>query len=78
MTIEQATIEIEGHSLDLEEAVRRWEEPLEEVFPSRASSKAQSGPKYHYKEGIKIKPRIKVAKPRVFIPIFRVLLQSMI
>ena len=70
MTIEQATIEIEGHSLDLEEAVRRWEEPLEEVFPSRASSKAQSGPKYHYKEGIKIKPRIKVAKPRVFIPIF--------
>ena len=64
----------EDEILDLEELIKIWEEPLEKVFPTKAN---QINKKI---ENILYKPagsapqvgshKIKIAKPKIFIPVF--------
>ena len=63
-----------GEILDLEELIKIWEEPLEKVFPTKANEINKKV------ENILYKPvgnapqvgshKIKIAKPKIFIPVF--------
>ena len=61
----------EGTKLDLEELIKAWEEPLEKVFPTKC--KEEKNEKIENilsdKQQV-ITPRVKVEKPKVFIPVF--------
>ncbi len=74
-TISEKEIKISNNEkLDLEELIKLWEEPLEIVFPTHAE--VGTGPVSAQTENIlsdkkcNIVSQIKIAKPRVFIPIF--------
>lgn len=64
----------EGEILDLEELIKIWEEPLEKVFPTKTNEINKKI------ENILYKPaggtpqvsshKIKIAKPKIFIPVF--------
>ncbi len=55
--------------LPLEQALAAWQEPLESVFPTRASDPPP--PLWQpWAERTRIRPRRRVSKPRVLIPIF--------
>ncbi len=71
-TTEQKEIVInENEKLDLEELIRLWEEPLEKVFPTKVSNNTQKEVKNILSEKTcNITSKIKIAKPRVFIPVF--------
>jgi phosphoribosylformylglycinamidine synthase len=57
--------------LDLDEIIKKWEEPLESVFPTRVGPlKVEPLEAFEYKGKSKIAPMIKVPKPKVFIPVF--------
>ncbi len=71
-TIEEKEIIIDNENkLDIEELIELWEKPLEKVFPTKVKTQ-----KYGDVENIlsnktyTITPKIKIAKPRVFIPVF--------
>jgi len=69
-TIRDAKIVLAEEELDLLELQEVWEEPLEKVFPSRPLT---YDPVYDVKpftERSKVRPKIKVAKPRVLISVF--------
>ncbi len=70
-TIDTFEIKVAGKSISLAELEKAWEEPLEKVFPTRAA-KAQEGeiicPAFENKN-IAVATN-KIAKPRVFIPVF--------
>lgn len=69
-TTKEGTISVGNIHIPLEEAMARWEEPLEEVFPSRVSCEGEEVEKFQYTKGMNIKPRGGIASPRIFIPIF--------
>lgn len=76
-TIKEKEIRIsENEKLDLEELIRLWEEPLEKVFPTRVGVALQGDPRkienilYVGENCIRPQPKIKIAKPKVFIPVF--------
>lgn len=54
----------------LEEALEVWQRPLAKVFPERAETLPGQPLVCSYQVGSVVKPRVKVAKPRVFIPVF--------
>ncbi len=72
-TIEQEKIQISEHeTLSLDELITIWEQPLEKVFPTRVSTifdKKEINIPQKTNDTIR-KAKIKIAKPRVFIPIF--------
>ena len=61
----------EGNKLDLDELIKAWEEPLEKVFATKCKEK-----KFEKIENILsdkkqiITSKVKIAKPKVFIPVF--------
>ena len=63
-------IEYQSASVSLEEALQAWKQPLEKVFPSRASTKKEEVPERLYKADSVYVCKHKIAKPRVFIPVF--------
>ncbi len=72
-TQENPEIRVNGVSISLQEALESWEKPLEDVFPTRLHEEAepQDNPDMGlFTRGIHRKPKIKVARPRVFIPVF--------
>mgnify|MGYP001175485342 FL=1 len=72
-TREKPEIRINGVSISLKEALESWEKPLEDVFPTRPREKAepQADPdRGLFMGGTGRKSRIRVARPRVFIPVF--------
>ncbi|WP_432662852.1 phosphoribosylformylglycinamidine synthase [Wukongibacter baidiensis] len=68
-TQNKESIDIGETSIALEEAIKAWMQPLKEIFPVKEDI-AGTPEKILYKEGNKIKASIKIAKPRVFIPVF--------
>ena len=72
-TIEQGQIQISEHeTLSLDELITIWEQPLEKVFPTSVSTifdKKEINIPQKTNDTIR-KAKIKIAKPRVFIPIF--------
>lgn len=71
-TQENPEIRVNGVNISLQEALESWERPLEDVFPTRVQGdEPQDNPDMGlFTRGIRQRPRIKVARPRVFIPVF--------
>lgn len=70
-TISEKEIRISKNEiLDLEELIKIWEEPLEKVFPTKTAKTENKVENIISDKKCSITPKIKVAKPRVFIPIF--------
>jgi phosphoribosylformylglycinamidine synthase len=63
-------ITVNAIEISLEEAVAAWEQPLERVFPTRTESIAEQPKVISFKVQHTLKPAVKVAKPRIFIPVF--------
>jgi phosphoribosylformylglycinamidine synthase len=66
-------ISINGVNINLEQALKIWEKPLEEVFPTKPSEEVQ--PRDNPDMGLFTgggyrKSKIRIAKPRVFMPVF--------
>ena len=63
-----------GEILDLEELIKIWEEPLEKVFPTKTNeiNKKIENILYKSAEGAPQvdSHKIKIAKPKIFIPVF--------
>jgi phosphoribosylformylglycinamidine synthase len=70
VTIEEPKISLNGIDIDLDEAIKRWEQPLEEVFPTEPFVKKEEPRISEYTKGMNIIPKGGIAQPRVFIPIF--------
>lgn len=69
-TIEEPVIKIRDNMINIEEALKTWKKPLEDVFPTRVDYPEESPKIELYKKRNTIKPNIKVAKPTVLIPAF--------
>lgn len=68
-TWEKAVVQVNATEISLEEAQTAWERPLERIFPTQTEAVAQ--PRViSYDRRNTSKPRIKIAKPRIFIPVF--------
>jgi len=68
-TSAEPAIKLNDIELRIEEIQRHWEEPLEKVFPSRTDF-VKTEPAQLYKEKCRIRPAVKIARSRVFIPVF--------
>ena len=56
--------------IKLSKALDAWEETLEKVFPTKSSQQVEWQEPVSYTGGMKIAAGRKIAKPRIFIPIF--------
>ena len=70
VTTESATLSACGMTLSLSEAHGAWSEPLESVFPTDAKAKHTTAPFIPYETRSAARPKLQIAKPRVFIPSF--------
>ena len=70
-TMEEPSIAIEEETLPLDELIDIWTAPLEPVFPNCANSQPDmTVAATLYTDRFTKAPAIKVARPRVFIPVF--------
>jgi phosphoribosylformylglycinamidine synthase len=73
-TQKEECIEVDGASISLDEALEKWQEPLEGVFPTRAKTIEGSPKQYTFTDANKHKSVRStfsgIAKPRIFIPVF--------
>ena len=69
-TISAPQIEIGNVKISLDEIKKVWIEPLEKIFPTKINSDSKDLKAISYKAEFLNKSKIKVAKPRVFIPVF--------
>ncbi|SHN86627.1 phosphoribosylformylglycinamidine synthase subunit PurQ [Desulfitobacterium chlororespirans] len=68
-TQEKPAIELNGAEIFLDKALAIWEKPLERIFPTKTATVDQPQ-KISFEERNSQRPAIKLAKPRVFIPVF--------
>ena len=69
LTQEKPVIAVNGVEVELNVALQAWEKPLEKVFPTQ-TDKVTAPVVLSYNHRNTHKPSIKVAKPRIFIPVF--------
>lgn len=69
-TISLPQIEIGEVKISLDEIKKVWTEPLEKIFPTQANSDSKILNPISYKADFRHKAKIKIAKPRIFIPVF--------
>lgn len=75
-TTKNSAIHVAGVSIPLDIIRQEWESPLERIFPTQVSSIETTAPKDGLMYGKKnqrpviAKPRVSLAKPRIFIPVF--------
>ncbi|QEK13039.1 phosphoribosylformylglycinamidine synthase [Crassaminicella thermophila] len=68
-TQEKEVITLNGIEICIHDALVAWEEPLEKVFPTKEN--VEGIPKtIWYETGVTKKSSTKIAKPRIFIPVF--------
>ncbi|MGE5328293.1 MAG: phosphoribosylformylglycinamidine synthase [Deltaproteobacteria bacterium] len=67
---EEKTIHVNGVNIDLELILKCWQETLESIFPTRIEIIEETPKIYDYKNEDIIKPKMTIAKPRIFIPVF--------
>ena len=75
ITTKEKEIKIsENEKLNLEELIKIWEEPLEKVFPTKTNETNDKIENILYKPaGVALQGdthKIKIAKPKIFIPVF--------
>jgi phosphoribosylformylglycinamidine synthase len=68
-TQEKAVIQVNDAEISLKEAQTAWEQPLEKIFPTQTEAVAQPRLVSFERRNMR-KPAIKIAKPRIFIPVF--------
>jgi len=68
-TQERPVITVNGVDIELNSALEAWEKPLEKIFPTQ-TEKFSEPAVYRYDLRNTKKPSVKVAKPRIFIPVF--------
>jgi phosphoribosylformylglycinamidine synthase len=59
-----------GYVIELEKLEKLWENKLEPVFPTKVDEPAEKPKTYSYEANERKSPAIKVAKPKVLIPVF--------
>ncbi|HEY5583429.1 MAG TPA: phosphoribosylformylglycinamidine synthase [Ruminiclostridium sp.] len=69
-TTGRAEININGTMIELDMLADKWQEPLEKIFPTKVKQTKELPIEYKYEVKLKAKPAAKVAKPRIFIPVF--------
>lgn len=69
-TKEKEEIKIKDVTLNLDELIKLWEEPLEKVFPTKVNVKKEKPENILSDKKCSIIAKAKFAKPRVFIPVF--------
>ncbi len=69
-TMEEPVIMIENETISLDNIIKTWEKPLEEVFATKADFEDVGMKTFAYGERVNIKPAQTFAKPRIFIPAF--------
>jgi len=69
VTQENPMITVNGVNIELETAFQAWEKPLEKIFPTQTETVAEPQ-KVSFNLRNNQTPSIKVAKPRIFIPVF--------
>ncbi len=69
-TEREPVIKINGVEIPLSIAKDKWEEPLEEVFPTKSAPQTESIQPLPLREGKKVKAGLSVARPKIFMPIF--------
>ena len=70
-TLDTPQIIIDDTAMDIDELIRKWQAPLENVFPHTAQDKAVMTPAVVlHAERNEAKPTVSIARPRVFIPVF--------
>ncbi|MBB6218838.1 phosphoribosylformylglycinamidine synthase [Anaerosolibacter carboniphilus] len=69
-TQEKQEIVINGIVISLNEAQDAWEKPLEKIFPTKTEGEKEILPTIFYQGKNSMRAKTKVAKPRIFIPIF--------
>ncbi len=67
---DRSCLEYGSVAIPMEEALNRWMTPLEKVFPTQPETKEVGIPDSVYKANSVYVCRHKLAKPRVFIPVF--------
>jgi len=68
-TQEKPLITVNGMDIGLDEALQAWEKPLEKIFPTQVETVSQPQKMSSNMRNTR-KPSSKVAKPRIFIPVF--------
>jgi phosphoribosylformylglycinamidine synthase len=69
-TAEEKVIDINEQKIDLDEALKHWEQPLRQVFPSGAVATTEKIQATFYKKRNTRKSFKSLVRPRVFIPVF--------
>ncbi len=70
VTTEDYTVRLDGKAIDLAELQKSWEQKLEAVFPCSMPTPKITVPVYNHAAIDHRAPAIRVAKPRVLIPVF--------
>lgn len=68
-TREKQVITVNGVDVELDVALQAWEKPLEKIFPTQ-TKKVSEPQRMSFNLRNTQKPSSKVAKPRIFIPVF--------
>jgi phosphoribosylformylglycinamidine synthase len=68
-TLPEPFIQFYNHSLPVEDALTAWESTLEPVFPTRVPNPGPKPDTIHYSQRNSNRPAVKIAKPRVIIPV---------
>jgi len=63
-------ITLNGAGINIEEAFVAWEKPLEKVFPTKTPVISDQPVEVRYERRNSAKPRVTVARPRIFMPVF--------
>jgi phosphoribosylformylglycinamidine synthase len=64
-------INLKGIIIELDEAIKSWEMPLENIFPTKVEEIKEEPVQYEFKkESSRVGSRVRVARPRVFMPVF--------
>ncbi|MDR2005758.1 MAG: phosphoribosylformylglycinamidine synthase subunit PurQ, partial [Acidaminococcales bacterium] len=66
----EGRIEINGQIIGLDEARRAWEGALSDIFPACCPSGDQPAKSYLYESAGPRKHAVRIARPRIFIPVF--------
>ncbi len=70
-TTDSYSIELyDGTVLDMNSLQKKWEDKLESVFPCNIKTSDEKVEKFSYTADTRVTPSVKIARPRVLIPVF--------
>lgn len=69
-TQSKRAINVGGAEIELESALQAWKAPLERIFPTGTKEIKGNPQNIYYNIANIVKPSVKIARPKVFIPVF--------